>query len=135
MERQLNDQASSLRKIAWEKGRHARYISVSSGKGGVGKTTFAINFAYSLAQLGKKVLVFDADLGLANIDIMLRIPPGTNIRQYLTGRAKIEDVLVKTDFGFDIFPASSGFMELTEVSSDDYRKIKDVLIALDAKYD
>jgi len=135
MERQLNDQASSLRKIAWEKGRHARYMSVSSGKGGVGKTTFVINLAYSLAQFGKKVLVFDADLGLANIDIMLKIPPGINIRQYLAGRAEINDVLVNTTFGFDVFPASSGFVELTEVSEADYRKIKDVLVALDTKYD
>lgn len=136
MERQLNDQASNLRKIAWEKSRHSKYVSVSSGKGGVGKTTFVINLAYAMAQANKKVLVFDADLGLANIDIMLKIPPGINIRQYLNGQAEIDDVLVKgSAFGFDVFPASSGFMELADLSDTDYKKIQQVLVALDNRYD
>jgi len=69
----MTDQAHSLRKKAWEQNRKATYLSISSGKGGVGKTNFAVNLACLLAQLGKKVLVFDADLGLANVDILLNI--------------------------------------------------------------
>ncbi|MDR2883977.1 MAG: MinD/ParA family protein [Deferribacteraceae bacterium] len=135
MERQLNDQAASLRKIAWERGRHAKYISVSSGKGGVGKTTFVVNLAYALSQAGKRVLVFDADLSLGNIDIMLKIPAGINIRQYLAGKAKLEDVLVHGIYGFDVLPASSGFVELADLSEQDFAKIQQVFVTLDNNYD
>lgn len=135
MERELNDQASSLRKIAWEKGRGATYLSVSSGKGGVGKTTFTVNLACLLAKSGKKVLVFDADLGLANIDIMLKVAPQVNIRRYMSGESSIEEVLIKGVYGFDLFPASSGVLELAELSDGDFEKIKQILVALDHKYD
>ncbi len=135
MERQANDQAQNLRRIAWERGRNATYVSVSSGKGGVGKTTLSVNLAALLARAGKKVLIFDADLGLANLDIMLKIPPGANISRYLDGSASIDKVLVKDVYGFDIFPASSGVMALAELSEDDFKKIKEIFIRLDDRYD
>ena len=135
MERKLSDQASNLRRKAWEKGRKAKYISVSSGKGGVGKTTFTINLACMLAQLGKKVLVLDADLGLANIDIMLKIPPGVNIRMYIEDRASIQDVLIKNVHGFDLLPASSGVVEMAELSEENFNKIKEIFVALDSAYE
>ena len=135
MERQLNDQASSLRRIAWEKGRTAAYLSISSGKGGVGKTTFAINLAYALASAGKRVLLFDADVGLANIDIALKVQPVTNIRRYLDGNSSIEEVLVKNVYGFDVFPASSGVLELVSLSDDNFEKIRQALVTLDGDYD
>ncbi len=135
MERQLNDQASSLRRIAWEKGRTATYLSVSSGKGGVGKTTFTINLASALARIGKRVLVFDADLGLANIDIALKVQPGANIRRYLEGSSGIEEVLVKDIYGFDLFPASSGVLELVDLSEENFDRIRQVLVTLDVRYD
>ena len=104
----MTDQAFTLRRRAWEANRNSHYISVSSGKGGVGKTNFTVNFACQLANLGKKVLVFDADLGLANVDIMLC---------------------------FDVFPASSGFMELAHLSDEDFDKIFNIFITLDDRYD
>lgn len=136
MERQLNnDQASSLRKIARTKGRRATYVSISSGKGGVGKTTLAVNWACILAQMGKKVLVLDADLGLANIDIMLRIPSGTSLKRYLEGQATIEEVLVRNVYGFDLFPASSGVVELAELSASNFAKIQKAITTIDCDYD
>lgn len=135
MERELNDQAYNLRKTAWKREHKAIYLSVSSGKGGVGKTTFTINLACLLAASGKRVLVFDADLGLGNIDIMLRVTPKANIQRYLEGKANINDVLIKNIYGFDLFPASSGVLEMAELSHENFTKLQDVLINLDNMYD
>ncbi|MDR2869612.1 MAG: MinD/ParA family protein [Deferribacteraceae bacterium] len=135
MERELIDQADNLRKFMWERGHHATYLAVTSGKGGVGKTTFVVNYACMLAQTGKKVLVFDADLGLANIDIMLKVSPKAAIKDYIDGKASIGDVLIKGVFGFDLFPASSGFIEMADTSETDFEKIRNVFVKLDTQYD
>ncbi len=131
----MTDQAYSLRKRAWESNRHSHYISVSSGKGGVGKTNFTVNMACQLASMGKKVLVFDADLGLANVDIMLSLSVTATVKKYLEGRAGIDDILKKDVYGFDVFPASSGFMELAVLSDAEYEKIFNIFMLLDGKYD
>jgi flagellar biosynthesis protein FlhG len=131
-----SDQAANLRRIAGERQeKHARFISVSSGKGGVGKTAFAVCLASELFRNGKKTLLFDADLGLANIDVMLRLPPRSNIRDYLAGNASLSDVIVKTPLGFDLFPASSGALEMADISEAEFEKIKTVLKNLGEVYD
>lgn len=129
------DQAQNLRKMAWGSKRKATYISISSGKGGVGKTNFAVNLSYLLAQMGKKVLLFDADLGLANVDIILNLSVKVNIKDYLSGGIDISSLLVKTDFGFDVVPASSGFVSLTKLSKEDYDRLLDLFVKIDAMYD
>ena len=131
----MTDQAYTLRRRAWEANRNSHYIAVSSGKGGVGKTNFTVNFACQLASLGKKVLVFDADMGLANVDIMLSLSVTATIKKYLEGRATIDDILKRNVYGFDVFPASSGFMELANVSDEDFDKIFNIFITLDDQYD
>jgi len=129
------DQASALRKMAWLKDRKAKYIAIASGKGGVGKTNFSVNLAYCMALSGKKVLLFDADLGLANVDIILNIAPNVTVKEYLNGSAKLEDVIVHNVKGFDVFPASSGFMELTNLADSDFDKIIEMFFYLDKEYD
>jgi flagellar biosynthesis protein FlhG len=122
------DQASTLRKIsdANEKISNlkknsldtTRVISFTSGKGGVGKTNIVSNLAFLFTTLGKKVFVLDADIGLANIDIMLGLAPEYNLQHVLSGHKSISDIIIEGPGGMKIFPASSGVQELSELSND-----------------
>ncbi len=93
-----------------------RVISVTSGKGGVGKTNVVVNLALALRRLGKKVLVLDADLGLANIDVLLGLAPRYTI-EHLFGREKrFSEILVEGPEGMQILPASSGVPSLVDLN-------------------
>ena len=92
-------------------------IAVTSGKGGVGKTNIAVNLAVSMARQGRKVVVFDGDLGLANIDVALGLKPRYDIRHVVSGECSLEDVLLDGPHGIRIVPASSGVSSLTELSA------------------
>ncbi|GAB4387955.1 MAG: MinD/ParA family protein [Thermodesulfovibrionales bacterium] len=92
-----------------------RTIAVTSGKGGVGKTNVTANLAIALRRLGKEVLVFDADLGLSNIDVLLNLAPKYNIQHVINGEKALKDVVVEGPQGIKILPASSGVQELTEL--------------------
>jgi len=96
-----------------------RVISVTSGKGGVGKTNVVVNLAIALSRLGKRCLVLDADLGLGNIDVMLGLTPEYNIGHVLRGEKTMADVVVEGPCGIKILPASSGVYELTDLSAAD----------------
>lgn len=93
-------------------------FSIASGKGGVGKTSFVINLALGLSQLKQKVLIFDADLGLANVDIMLGITPKFDIRYIINGSLSLKDIIYETEYGFSVIPAGSGVLELTQLNSN-----------------
>lgn len=128
------DQASNLRKIikneadrkkngeSRRKSIHngddgPRVFSITSGKGGVGKTNICGNLALAFKNMGKRVLIFDADLGLANIDIIFGIHPKYNIGHVITGEKELVDVITETDSGISIIPAMSGeknMVDLTE---------------------
>ncbi len=91
----VTDQAETLRNMTR---RETRIITVTSGKGGVGKTCIAVNLAVQLARSGKKVLLLDADLGMANVDIMLGIRPKYTLADVLSGKRSIQDVIVPTRY-------------------------------------
>jgi len=91
-------------------------IAVTSGKGGVGKTNIVANVGYSLCREGKRVLVFDADLGLGNIDILLGLAPRYNLSHVIAGEKRIRDIIVSGPGDMKILPASSGVQELTRLS-------------------
>ncbi|MGC9110074.1 MAG: MinD/ParA family protein [Caldimicrobium sp.] len=92
-------------------------FSVASGKGGVGKTSFVINLSLALSELNQKVVIFDADLGLANVDIMLGISPKFDIRYVLNGTLTLKDIIHPTEYKFSLIPAGAGIYELTQLSA------------------
>ncbi|MEK9713331.1 MAG: MinD/ParA family protein [Thalassolituus sp.] len=92
-------------------------IAVTGGKGGVGKSNVSVNLGIALAEMGRRVVLLDADLGLANIDILLGISANRTIENVLQGECDLRDVLVKGPGGFRIVPASSGTQKLSQLNS------------------
>jgi flagellar biosynthesis protein FlhG len=91
-------------------------IAVTSGKGGVGKTNVAVNLAVSLAASGQDVLLFDADLGLANVDIALGLKPKYDIQHVISGERSLEEILVPGPGGIRVIPASSGVAKMAALT-------------------
>ena len=102
---------------------NTRVISVTSGKGGVGKTNIVANLGYAFARLGKKVLILDADLGLGNLDVLLGLAPKFNLSHVIMGEKSINDIIVEGPGKMLILPASSGIQELTQLTQDQKVKI------------
>lgn len=92
-------------------------VAVTSGKGGVGKTNVSVNLAVSLAAQGKSVVLFDADLGLANVDIALGLKPKYDIRHVISGERTLEEILMVGPNGIRVIPASSGVSSMTSLTS------------------
>ena len=112
----MKDQAQKLREIVNKNNRPKfQVISITSGKGGVGKTSFTVNLAYHLHKLGKRVVIFDADLALANVDILLGEKPKYNLMHLLTGEKTINEIIYTSRYGIKFIPASSGFEELANL--------------------
>ncbi len=115
--------------------KHPVIASISSGKGGVGKTFVTVNVGAYLAHQGKKVLIVDCDLGLANVDIMLGIKPKFTLKEVVFGDTDIHNVAIHTKHGFDFVPASSGAAEMVQLMYEDIERIKETLGKLAQKYD
>ena len=99
-------------------GSKARVIAITSGKGGVGKTSIVANLGYAFTKMGKKVLILDADLGLGNLDVLLGLAPKYNLSHVIMGEKKIEEILVEGPGKMKILPASSGIQELTHLTRE-----------------
>lgn len=108
------DQASGLRRMA--KPKPVRVITIASGKGGVGKTNVSVNLAVALASQDKKVTILDADLGLANIDVMLGLHSDKNLSHVMKGECELEEILLEGPNGIKVIPASSGIKKMTEMT-------------------
>lgn len=110
-------------------------IAIASGKGGAGKTSFTLNLCYQLTKLGKKVLVFDADIGLANIDVQLGISTMKDLSDVIQGFCNLEDIIARSEKGFDIIPGRSGFEKqpfLTTLERRDVlKRLRDIAGAYD----
>lgn len=114
----IEDQASSLRRM--NQSRLIKVIAVTGGKGGVGKTNVTLNTAISLAQQGKRVMVLDADLGLANVDVLLGLRVEKNLSHVLSGECTLDEVLVEGPYGIKIAPATSGSQSMTELTPTEH---------------
>jgi len=107
------DQATGLRRMTNIK--PVRVIAIASGKGGVGKTNLSVNLGVSLCKLGKKVALLDADMGLANVDILLGLHPEYNLTHVINGEKTLDDIVVEGPQGLKVIPASSGVQHMAEM--------------------
>jgi flagellar biosynthesis protein FlhG len=110
-------------------------MAVTSGKGGVGKTTVVTNLAVALARRGQRVIVLDADLGLANIDVLLGLNPSYTLLHVLRGERRITEVCVAGPAGIQIIPAATGVEELTRLSTTDRLLLLEQMDSLDGAFD
>lgn len=119
----MYEQALKLRKIMEQKksptelNKNVRVYCVTSGKGGVGKTNLSVNLGLAFQNQGKQVLLIDADLGLANIDVVTGLYPKYNLSHILTTGKSIQDIILKGPRGISILPGASGFYELANLSN------------------
>lgn len=134
----MKDQAARLRELMnygtmkqskppVQKADNTRVIAVASGKGGVGKSNLVANLAIALCQKGKKVVVFDADLGMANLDILMGLAPRYTLYDVLYGEKKLEDVIISGPAGVQVVPGASGIQELANLNPQQQKRLLDSL--------
>ncbi|MGM0501137.1 MAG: MinD/ParA family protein [Bacillota bacterium] len=148
----MRDQAENLRKMAQQKknqststesetnkktgeGDSARIYTVTSGKGGVGKSNFTANLALALQEAGKKVVIFDADLGLANLDVILGVTPNYNLNHVISGKKDIQDIILQGPNNIHLIPGGSGVEELANLSNYQLNQLIDSWSKLETEYD
>ncbi len=137
------DQATILRNMVSEKEEmtvdkrnvNSKVISVSSGKGGVGKSSFVANFAIALSRLGKDVIIIDADLGFANIEVLFDIMPNKTLKNFIYDGDDIEDIITDGPLGIKFLSGGSGISEITKISKVEQERIINCFSYLDEKFD
>lgn len=137
----MYEQVANLQSIINERNtlpnvaRNIKVYCVTSGKGGVGKTNISVNMGLILQNFGKRVLIIDADLGLANIDIVSGLYPKYNLSHILTGGKSIRDVLLEGPLGISILPGASGLYDLANVTSAELKVLIDSFTSIANDFD
>ncbi|MDR2803837.1 MAG: MinD/ParA family protein [Treponema sp.] len=137
----MEDQAEQLRALVKSKensmdnphpakANKTRIITVASGKGGVGKTNLSVNMALAYARIGKKVIVMDADLGLANVNVILKMVPKWNLYHVIRKQKTMRDILTETEYGISIVAGASGFSKIANLTDDERTNFIDELNTL-----
>ncbi|QJR22507.1 Flagellar synthesis regulator FleN [Brevinematales bacterium NS] len=121
------DQAEGLRRMMGTFANHdTKIIAITSGKGGVGKSSISLNLGIHLAKMKespKKVIVMDADLGLANINVLMGIIPKYNLMHVIKGQKKISEIIYKTEYGLDIIAGANGFSQLANLKDEEKQNL------------
>jgi len=126
--------ASTMKALATQ--QNHRIIAIASGKGGVGKTWLAISLVHAMAKMGKRVLLFDGDFGLANIDVQLGLIPERDLANVFAGEIKFKQAILSfEDGGFDILPGRSGSGNLAALNSAKLNQLRNELVSLSRNYD
>jgi flagellar biosynthesis protein FlhG len=121
----MEDQAQKLRELMKAKPvaapvtKKTRVITVASGKGGVGKTNLSVNMAIAYARLGKRVIIMDADLGLANVNILLNIIPKYNLYHVIRKQKTMREIMVDTEYGIQMIAGASGFSKIANLNEEE----------------
>ncbi|MDR3130970.1 MAG: MinD/ParA family protein [Treponema sp.] len=137
----MEDQAEKLREMMRNKNvlektafpqsaKKTRIITITSGKGGVGKTNVSVNMALAYARIGKKVIVMDADLGLANVNVMLNLIPKFNLYHVIRKQKTMREIMVDTEYGISIVAGASGFSKIANLSEGERQAFIDELETL-----
>jgi flagellar biosynthesis protein FlhG len=128
------DQATQLRRLARQTSG-ATVIAVTSGKGGVGKSNIAVNLAIKLASAQKEVVLLDADLGLANADVLCNIDLPSNLSHFIARRKELADVMVEAPGGFKLIGGASGLARMADLTDVDRQRLIDSLAELESRTD
>jgi flagellar biosynthesis protein FlhG len=142
---ELSDQAETLRSLQEQLVDHSpaesgdrkppRVFTVTSGKGGVGKTAVVANMSIALAKQGKKILIIDADLGLANIDVVFGLTPRYNLNHFFAGERHLSEIMVEGPLGIKILPAGSGVQQFTNLDGGQKMRFMEELDNLHESFD
>jgi flagellar biosynthesis protein FlhG len=131
----LIDQATTLRSLVQQERRRASVIAITSGKGGVGKSNVAVNLAIKLSAAGKRVVLLDADLGLANADVLCNIDLPCNLSHVIARKKDLSDVMVKAPGGFRLIGGASGLARMADLTDYDRQRIVESLAELEETAD
>jgi flagellar biosynthesis protein FlhG len=139
----MEDQAQALRELMGkrttadrkespqsDRGMKTRIIAVASGKGGVGKTNLSVNMAIAYAKMGKRVIVMDADLGLANVNVMLNMIPKYNLYHVIRKQKTMREIILDTEYGIQIVAGASGFSKIANLTDEERQSFINELYTL-----
>ena len=116
----MEEQANELRTLMGNDNSHkTRIIAITSGKGGVGKTNIAVNMAIAYAQIGKRVILIDGDMGMANVNVLLNIVPRYNLMQVINHQKKMSEIILDTEFGIKFIAGANGFSKIANLSVEE----------------
>src|SRR3954471_1850884 len=130
----LIDQATALRSLVQER-RRASVIAITSGKGGVGKSNVAVNLAIQLSKAGKRVVLLDADLGLANVDVLCNVDITTNLSHVIARKKELREVMVDAPGGFRLIGGASGLARMADLADADRQRLVEALAELEESAD